>query len=126
MKVLLVVCNMPDATLARQLAETLVAEQLAACVNILPSCQSVYRWQGQLESTTEVPLLIRPLTQYMQPWNGESKSCTHTSYRKFWPCRLLRDWRHTSSGCRNLYSSLALESGDSANVPVARVFVIFY
>ena len=59
MKVLLDVCNMPDATLARQLAETLVAEQLAACVNILPSCQSVYRWQGQLESTTEVPLLIK-------------------------------------------------------------------
>lgn len=59
MKVLLVICNMPDATQARQLAETLVVEQLAACVNILPGCQSVYRWQGQLESANEVPLLIK-------------------------------------------------------------------
>ncbi|SCK10412.1 divalent-cation tolerance protein CutA [Vogesella sp. LIG4] len=59
MKVLLVVCNVPDAILARQMAETLVGERLAACVNILPGCESVYRWQGKLESASEIPLLIK-------------------------------------------------------------------
>ncbi|WP_174873586.1 divalent-cation tolerance protein CutA [Vogesella oryzae] len=59
MKVLLVVCNVPDAMVADRLAETLVAERLAACVNILPECDSVYRWQGQLERAREIPLLIK-------------------------------------------------------------------
>ncbi|MEQ6291044.1 divalent-cation tolerance protein CutA [Vogesella sp. GCM10023246] len=59
MKVLLVVCNVPDAMLAKQLAETLVSERLAACANILPECESVYRWQGQVERAREVPLLLK-------------------------------------------------------------------
>lgn len=59
MKYLLVMCNAPDAATARQLASILVAEQLAACVNILAPCLSVYRWQGQLEETEEIPLLIK-------------------------------------------------------------------
>ncbi|MFC3532545.1 divalent-cation tolerance protein CutA [Vogesella facilis] len=59
MKVLLVVCNVPDAMLASRLAETLVAERLAACANILPECESVYRWQGQVERAREVPLLLK-------------------------------------------------------------------
>uniref|UniRef100_A0A4W5LGS8 CutA divalent cation tolerance homolog n=1 Tax=Hucho hucho TaxID=62062 RepID=A0A4W5LGS8_9TELE len=32
---------------------------LAACVNILAPCRSVYRWQGKVENTTEIPLLIK-------------------------------------------------------------------
>ncbi|OHX14968.1 cation tolerance protein [Chromobacterium sphagni] len=56
---LLVVCNVPDQQLAGQIAATLVAEQLAACVNILPPCRSVYRWQGAVEQAEETPLLIK-------------------------------------------------------------------
>lgn len=59
MKVLIVVCNVPDAALATQMATVLVEAQLAACVNILAPCQSVYRWQGQTESASEIPLLIK-------------------------------------------------------------------
>lgn len=58
-EVLLVFTNLPDATNARQLARQLVERQLAACVNILPAVQSCYRWQGRLEESTEVPLLIK-------------------------------------------------------------------
>ncbi|MBX9297025.1 divalent-cation tolerance protein CutA [Chromobacterium vaccinii] len=56
---LLVVCNAPDEETAERVATTLVAEQLAACVNILGPCRSVYRWQGAVERAEEIPLLIK-------------------------------------------------------------------
>jgi periplasmic divalent cation tolerance protein len=59
MEALLVLTNLPDAASARALAEHVVAERLAACVNILAPCRSVYRWQGKLEDAEEVPLLIK-------------------------------------------------------------------
>jgi periplasmic divalent cation tolerance protein len=59
---LLVLTNLPDEASAHALASTLVAENLAACVNILAPCRSVYRWQGKIESTAEVPLLIKTTT----------------------------------------------------------------
>ncbi|GAB2180008.1 divalent-cation tolerance protein CutA [Denitratisoma sp. agr-D3] len=57
--VLLVLTNLPDADAARMLASRLVEGRLAACVNLLAPCTSVYRWQGQIEAATEVPLLIK-------------------------------------------------------------------
>lgn len=63
--ILLVITNLPDPHSAAQLAEKLVAEKLAACVNILAPCTSVYRWQGVVETATEIPLLIKSLrSQY--------------------------------------------------------------
>jgi periplasmic divalent cation tolerance protein len=56
---LLVLTNLPDQASADALATALVDARLAACVNILPPCRSVYRWQGALENATEVPLLIK-------------------------------------------------------------------
>jgi len=43
----------------RSIANTLVEKQLAACVNIIPIISSVYRWKGQIQSETEVLLLIK-------------------------------------------------------------------
>lgn len=59
---LLVITNLPDAEAARLLASALVEQRLAACVNILAPCTSVYRWQGTIETATEVPLLIKTTT----------------------------------------------------------------
>lgn len=59
MESLLVMTHLPDAETAHRLAKYLISEHLAACVNILPPCRSVYRWQGVLESTEEVPLLAK-------------------------------------------------------------------
>lgn len=56
---LLILTNLPDADSAHALATTLVSEHLAACVNVLAPCRSVYRWQGTIESAQEVPLLIK-------------------------------------------------------------------
>ena len=41
------------------IALALVESKLAACVNILPCVQSIYRWQGVVESATEIPLFIK-------------------------------------------------------------------
>lgn len=60
---LLVFTNLPDAESAQRLAAHLVESRLAACVNILPACTSVYRWQGVIESASEVPLLIKTGTE---------------------------------------------------------------
>ncbi len=52
-------CNCPDQTTATALASGLVKEKLAACVNVLPAVQSIYHWEGRLETATEVPLMIK-------------------------------------------------------------------
>lgn len=56
---LLVLTNLPDAGQAQALAAALVEAHLAACVNILAPCTSVYRWNGAIETATEVALLIK-------------------------------------------------------------------
>ena len=64
-EIILVLTNMPDQTSAALLAESLVTQNLAACVNILAPCQSMYTWQGKLEHAAEVPMLIKTSqTQY--------------------------------------------------------------
>jgi periplasmic divalent cation tolerance protein len=57
--VLLVLTNVPDRETARTLASTLIEVRVAACVNILAACTSVYRWQGKIETAEEIPLLIK-------------------------------------------------------------------
>lgn len=59
MDCLLVITTLPDANSAHRLATALVEQRLAACVNILAPCRSVYRWQGRIEDAAEVPLLIK-------------------------------------------------------------------
>ncbi len=56
---LLVFTNMPDRTAALALARALVDRRLAACVNVMSPCESVYRWQGGVESAAEIPVLIK-------------------------------------------------------------------
>jgi periplasmic divalent cation tolerance protein len=56
---LLVISNAPDPDTARRIAETLVHEGLAACVNLTGPIESVYRWQGAIERATETGLLIK-------------------------------------------------------------------
>jgi periplasmic divalent cation tolerance protein len=44
---------------ARNIARALIERQLAACVNIVPQIESVYRWQGEVESAVESLLIIK-------------------------------------------------------------------
>lgn len=57
--VVLVMTNLPDAQLARQVALTLVELGVAACVNVGAPVSAVYRWQGVIEHAEEIPLLIK-------------------------------------------------------------------
>ena len=56
---LLVITNLPDRAVAEKLADALVGGGLAACVNILSPCRSVYRWKGEIQHDEEFPLLIK-------------------------------------------------------------------
>lgn len=52
----------PNSAEASQIADTLIEKRLAACVQIMPPMQSVYRWEGKVERQSEV-LLIAKTTQ---------------------------------------------------------------
>ena len=56
---LIVLNTCPDETVAETIAETLVSQRLAACVNIIPRIRSIYAWQGNIEHDDEVLLLIK-------------------------------------------------------------------
>lgn len=57
--VLVATTTLPDFASAQTIAQVLVEANLAACAQILPAVQSVYRWQGQVETTNEVMLVIK-------------------------------------------------------------------
>ena len=59
MRTLLVLTNLPDRAAAERLADSLVEKRLAACVNVLAPCLSVYRWKGALQRDEEHPMLIK-------------------------------------------------------------------
>jgi periplasmic divalent cation tolerance protein len=58
-KALLVLTTCGDAAEAEALADALVGESLAACVNVLPRVSSTYRWEGRVEKGQESLLLIK-------------------------------------------------------------------
>jgi periplasmic divalent cation tolerance protein len=55
-----------DRETAERIAHRLVEQHLAACVNILPGVQSVYRWEGTVQSEPEVLLLIKTKAALIQ------------------------------------------------------------
>lgn len=59
MEVIVVLCTFPSHELARQTGTILVEAQLAACVNLCPSVESIYRWEGKVESSQEVLTLMK-------------------------------------------------------------------
>ena len=59
METQIIITNMPNRDIAIQLANRLVDTGLAACVNLLAPCTSVYSWRGKTETAQEVPLMIK-------------------------------------------------------------------
>lgn len=63
----IVITTAPDQASARKLADTLIEEGLAACVNVLDKVESIYRWQGKINRDSEYMLLIKSTQrQYSQ------------------------------------------------------------
>ena len=44
---------------AETIGRTVIEERLAACINILGPCRSIYRWQGAIEESDEVPAILK-------------------------------------------------------------------
>ncbi|TLU67082.1 divalent-cation tolerance protein CutA [Thalassotalea litorea] len=55
----IILCTCPDKNSALTIANALVDEQLAACVNIQDSVTSVYQWQGERQQDQEVMMIIK-------------------------------------------------------------------
>ncbi len=60
-----VLTTAPDEEAATRIAETLVGEGLAACVNLVPGIRSIYRWRGAIERSGEVLLVVKTRTARM-------------------------------------------------------------
>jgi len=60
-KFTLVLITAPDVKTARKLATTILRHRLAACVNLVPSIESHYWWQGKLERGQEVLLIVKTI-----------------------------------------------------------------
>ena len=58
-EVLVVLTTWPDAEKARAAARTLVEEKLVACANLVPGIESIYRWEGAVETSAEVLVIFK-------------------------------------------------------------------
>lgn len=59
MKIVVVLCTVPDQACAEHLAQVVLKARLAACVSYLPPMTSLYYWQGTIERQTEIQLLLK-------------------------------------------------------------------
>ena len=92
---LLCLTTCPDSDTAQRIADALVEERLAACVNFLPGMHSTYRWKGKVERADEVLLLIKttrvrlpavqerivgaaPLRTARKCWRSKPAACPRT------------------------------------------------
>ena len=58
-KILLALSTFPDAETARRISNQLVTAKFAACVNILPAVESIYRWKEKIETAGEVIVFFK-------------------------------------------------------------------
>jgi periplasmic divalent cation tolerance protein len=58
-EILLALSTFPDADTARRISNQLVTEKFAACANILPALESIYRWKGEIENAGEVIVFFK-------------------------------------------------------------------
>ena len=58
-RILLALSTFPDAEIARRISNQLVSERFAACANIFPSVESIYRWKEKIESGNETLVFFK-------------------------------------------------------------------
>jgi periplasmic divalent cation tolerance protein len=59
MSLIIVLCAFPDAEVATECATRLVQQRLAACANLLPPSQSIYRWKGTVQTAMETIVILK-------------------------------------------------------------------
>lgn len=63
--IVFVYVTMPSLDAARDMAAAVVEDHLAACANILPAMQSIYRWQGKIEQAEESVLIFKTTSAHV-------------------------------------------------------------
>lgn len=58
-KILLALSTFPDSEIAHRISNQLVTERFAACANILPAVESIYRWKNKIESGNEILVFFK-------------------------------------------------------------------
>ncbi len=58
-RVLLALSTFPDRETAQRISNQVVAEKLAACANILPAVESIYRWKDKVETGNETLVIFK-------------------------------------------------------------------
>lgn len=62
----IVLCNTSNIENSKSIANKLVEQKLAACVNIIPKIHSVYEWNGKIESEEESTMLIKTTSELIE------------------------------------------------------------
>jgi len=73
-KTLLALSTFPDTEIARRISNQLVAERFAACANIFPSVESIYRWKEKIESGNETLVLFKVSENRQTPFQDKLRS----------------------------------------------------
>jgi periplasmic divalent cation tolerance protein len=71
---LLVCSTFPEVETARRIAQQLVTEKLAACANIIPAVESIYRWQDKIENAQETIVFFKTTADRYPAFQGKLKS----------------------------------------------------
>jgi periplasmic divalent cation tolerance protein len=73
-KFLLALSTFPDVETARRIANQLVEEKFAACANILPGVESIYRWKGKIEKGSETLVFFKLSNDRQSAFQKELRS----------------------------------------------------
>jgi len=71
---IIVLVTAKDNSEARSIADRLVGQKLAACVNIIDDIQSIYQWEGKLQDDREVMLIVKSRTDLFERIAAEVKA----------------------------------------------------
>lgn len=63
MSAIMIYCTCPDIETADQISRSLVMQGDAACVNLMNNVSSVYKWEGKIEQSNEVLLMIKTVSE---------------------------------------------------------------
>jgi periplasmic divalent cation tolerance protein len=73
-EVVLAFSTFPDVETARRIARELVTENFAACANVIPKVESIYRWQGKIEQGDETLVLFKTTAARFAAFEEKLKS----------------------------------------------------
>jgi periplasmic divalent cation tolerance protein len=73
-KILLALSTFPDRETAQRISNQLVIEKFAACANILPAVESIYRWKGEIETSAEILVFFKLSEDRESAFQGKLRS----------------------------------------------------